>query len=648
MIILGLNFGHDGSAVILEDGKIRGYLLQERFSRIKQAGGLHKTDFDMFLSDVGLETEDIDFCAITSTQEVEYLVGLLGDLDIRYETMPSHTYPSPLVDLIKQENHSVTGSLSFFLKNIAAKPPENYAAKFFRHHFPELDDYAAGNIRSVGCFETVMAPKSWLSYRTFSELSDFPIDCDRWHGLRMGFHYPKTMSLRGKEIPGYIIDHQMAHAASAYYISAYDTAAIITHDGFASGASHTAGMFCLGMGEHIFPVAPNHMTLGTLYHSVAASLDLGVAGAPGRLMGLAPYGAPRFYHQQFVSNWFDMLQRFEKPLTQIWLPHCLDQARSQGVDLSSFGKKDAATERINVDIAASTQRVFEETYLKSAFVLFSILSREELPRSNLCLSGGCALNCPSNTRLLREGPFENVFVPPHCADDGLSIGAAIYLYHSVMGHKVDPVTVRHNRSPYLGREISLDRIAETVEKDDRVNVLQPDNLARVTASALAENKIVAYFQGRSECGPRALGHRSLLANPSVADNWQRVNKIKGRESWRPFAPMVLEDKAQDWFSGAPNPSPYMLFTGQVRSKKIPAVTHVDMSSRLQTVSSDCGVVYDVLCEFYDATDIPVLLNTSLNAPGEPIVETPQQALEFIVTRDVDLLIIGPYAVTTKA
>jgi len=647
MIILGLNFGHDGSAVILEDGRIRGYLLQERFSRVKQAGGLRKTDFDRLLSEAGLEPGDIDFCAITSTQEVEYLVGLMGDLDIRYETMASHAFPAPLAGLMEKGNHVVSDSLSFFLKDIAARPPDEYVAKLFRHHFPDLDEYANGKIRAVGCLELAMAPESWLKYRTFSELSDFPVDRADWQRRRMGFHYPVTVALRGRDIPGYIIDHQMAHAASAYYISGFEAAAIITHDGYATGAEHKAGMFCLGMDEHIFPVAPNHMALGSLYHSVAANLGLGVAGAPGRLMGLAPYGTPRFFDRRFVGNWFDMKQRFQEPLTQMWLRHCLDQAKSQGVDLGGFGKKDAATEQINADIAASTQRVFEETYLESAFVLFSILSREDLPRSNLCLSGGCALNCPSNSRLLWDGPFENVFVPPHCADDGLSIGAAMYLYHNVMGHVLDPATVALNASPFLGREIGADQIAEAVNKDSRVRATEPENLARFTASALAENKIVAWFEGKSECGPRALGHRSILANPTFAENWDRVNKIKGRESWRPFAPMVLEDRAGDWFSSAPTTSPYMLFTGQVRSNKIPAVTHVDSSSRLQTVSSDCGTVYDVLCEFNDATSIPVLLNTSLNGPGEPIVETPEQALEFTVTREVDILSIGSYAVTTK-
>jgi len=647
MIILGLNFGHDGSAVILEDGRIRGYLLQERFSRVKQTGGVHRADLDMLLSDTGLAAGDIDFCAITSTQGVEYLVGLLGDLDIRYETMPSHTFAAPLADAMARENHTAAEFLNFFLKDIAERPPEDYAAKLFRHYFPELDFYARGDIRAVGCLEVTMPPKSWFEHRTFAELSKFPIDHDNWQSQRMGFHYPVTVKLRGQDIPGYIVDHQMAHAASAFYISGYDASAIITHDGFGNGADHKAGMFCLGLGEHILPIAPNHMVLGSFYHAVAASLGLGVVGAPGRLMGLAPYGAPRFFRHDFVGNWFDIQQRFDKDLTQAWLSHCLAQARSQGLDLASFGDRGAATERINADIAASTQKIFEETYLESAFVLASILNREDLPRTNLCLSGGCALNCPSNTRLLREGPFENVFVPPHCADDGLSIGAALYLHHNVMGHKVDPTSARLNSTPYLGREIDLDQIAKTVKGDPRVRVSEPDDPVPFTASALNENKIVAWFQGRSECGPRALGHRSLLANPTHAQNWQRLNEIKRRESWRPFAPMVLEEKAGDWFHGAPNPSPYMLFTGQVRSERIPAVTHVDMSARVQTVSAACGPIYDVIRNFDEKTGVPLVLNTSLNGPNEPIVETPEQAVDFTVTRKVDLLMIGPYAVTAK-
>jgi carbamoyltransferase len=264
----------------------------------------------------------------------------------------------------------------------------------------------------------------------------------------------------------------------------------------------------------------------------------------------------------------------------------------------------------------------------------------------LCLSGGCALNCPSNSRLFREGPFRKIFVEPGCDDSGLAIGAAAWLYHNVLDQPVPPRA--DYASPYLGLPISTDAIQAALDAaGEGIQFTACPDSAQAAAADLAEDRIIGWFEGRSEIGPRALGHRSILADPRQAANWSRVNALKGREAWRPFAPAVLESEAENWFEGMPLPSPYMLFTGAVRSSDLPAITHADGSARIQTVDSSCGEFFRVVEQFFAKTGMPVVLNTSFNGPGEPIVESPTDALRFLVNSRLDALYIGGMRVTRR-
>ena len=470
-------------------------------------------------------------------------------------------------------------------------------------------------------------------------------------------------------------------------------------------------------------------------------LGFGAIGPEGKLMGLSSYGQPRFFDSRFVGNVHDSQKRFGEGPFSAWYRHCLKLAERGHYDLS-HGEASQALNPISVDLAASTQKLFEEGYLLAAEVLHQGLAESDRGTANLCLTGGAALNCPSNSRLYNESAFTDIYIDPNCDDGGLSVGGALFIFHNLMDHPVDEAAAKNNRSPFFGLPWPAGLSEEIfVDAGHRYAVSKPDNMAASAAKDLDENKVLALYEGRSEMGPRALCHRSVLANPTDHGNWARVNRIKGREAWRPFAPVVMEEKMQDWFAECPthspymlftarvrsrrlpaithvdgssriqtasaetgakgrqasrplilltlalchrsvlaNPtdhgnwarvnrikgreawrpfapvvmeekmqdwfaecpthSPYMLFTARVRSRRLPAITHVDGSSRIQTASAETGAIYQILREFDALTGIPVLMNTSLNGPGVPIVERPDEAYGLFKDSAVDVLYLN--------
>jgi carbamoyltransferase len=291
----------------------------------------------------------------------------------------------------------------------------------------------------------------------------------------------------------------------------------------------------------------------------------------------------------------------------------------------------------HADLAASAQRRLEEVLLELARGLGDYGER------NLALAGGVALNCVANSRLLREGPFESIWVQPASGDAGTALGAALY----VAAERDD---IAPMEGADLGREWSSEELRAVLERA-RVPFERPDDLAAAVAELVAEDAIVAWFQGRSEWGPRALGHRSLLANPTRAGNLERLNDVKGREQFRPIAPMVLEERAKEIFDG-PLPSPYMLFTHDVAPEwreRIPAVVHVDGSARIQTVDRSREPLLARLLEQFEArTGVPVVVNTSLNTAGRPMVDSPRDALECFGSSPVDALALGPWLVRRRS
>ncbi len=290
----------------------------------------------------------------------------------------------------------------------------------------------------------------------------------------------------------------------------------------------------------------------------------------------------------------------------------------------------------HADLAASVQRRLEEVLLGLASWL-----HRRTGHSNLALAGGIALDCVANTRLHAEGPYERIWVQPAAGDAGTALGAALQLA-AEFGERAAPM-----RGTDLGREWTDGELAAVLRAAE-IGYTRPADIATEVAKALAEDQVVAWFQGRAEFGPRALGHRSLLAHPGRSANLERLNAVKGRERFRPVAPMVLADRAAEIFGRGPLPSPYMLFVHDVTPRwrtRIPAVTHVDGTARVQTVdSADEPVLARMLSEFDRRTGLPVVVNTSLNTAGRPMVDSPRDALECFGSAPIDLLAIGPFLV----
>jgi carbamoyltransferase len=301
---------------------------------------------------------------------------------------------------------------------------------------------------------------------------------------------------------------------------------------------------------------------------------------------------------------------------------------------------DAPWEPEQADLAASVQTRLEEVLLDLAGWL-----HDQTGDRALTMAGGVALNCVANSRLAEEGPFDHIWVQPAAGDAGTALGAALHVAHA-MGDSVHPM-----HTAALGRDWSDDDL-EAWLVNAQVVYERPADVADAVAEVLAANGVVAWFEGRSEYGPRALGHRSLLADPRHAENLERLNRVKGREQFRPVAPMVLADRAADIFERGPLPSPFMLFVHDVRPEwrdRIPAVVHVDGTARAQTVDRDEEpLVARMLDSFERRTGVPIVVNTSLNTAGRPMVDDPRDALECFGSAPVDVLALGPFLVRRAA
>ncbi|MEM1401186.1 MAG: carbamoyltransferase C-terminal domain-containing protein, partial [Pseudomonadota bacterium] len=557
----------------------------------------------------------------------------------------AHPAPAPLADLFAKEgvsiNDLVTKGLTQFFSSPVADGQEIFADRWKRI-FPQWQDLQSGTLKTVGWLDRYATHPTWTRNHGLADIAR--VDHRPILGndtLQNGFHYPVTVTLSGRTIPGYFIDHHICHGASSFYRSGYEEAGIITHDG-GDPARNLSGYFLLGQGHSLKVIAPHQLGLGGLYRSTGVTLGFDAIGAEGKLMGLSSYGRPRFFDAIFTGNVPDMRKQLDGDPFQVWFGRCLRLAKARGYDID-YGHRDKVTNPLSIDIAASTQKLFGDTLLSAARTLETVLRRAGVSTDKLCLSGGAALNCPANSQLYCDGPFTDLFIEPNCDDGGLSTGAALYAHHTLLGHDVDEQVARKNRSPYQGIT-TIDQApreaADQAARDHHVEPLALDQAAERAAEDLAADKLVAWVEGASEVGPRALCHRSLLANPLSADAWPRTNTAKGREQWRPFAPAVLADQTENWFADCPMHSPYMLFTGRVRARELPAITHVDGSARIQTVDADNGAICPLIQAFGRKTGVPVVLNTSLNGPGEPIVETAEEALALFEKGGIDVLYLA--------
>jgi len=647
MIILGLQFGHDAGITLMRDGKVERVLIRERHNRAKHAFSIDTAHIDLVLSEAGLSVGDIDMIAVTSTQCYELVSDNPDTLSVIPEPHPDCRAPSTLQMFFEKEGVKIEDRL------IRQVLPHVYDDEnVSQHHcvlFPEYKDRPLSSLGVTGYLSDYIHVTRWgeaLGLEDIAKFDHSPLAESQ--DARMGFHYPFTVRLHGREIPAYVIQHHAAHAASSYYPSGFRSAAVLTHDGAFYKTGPNNGLIFRGDEHRLFPLTPHHLHIGDLYDQISGWLGFDLFGAAGKLMGLAPYGNPRFFDRRFVGNTHDLAKRGINQPAQNWWDHCVAAARDMRYDVSPLRDVNRILEPVCVDIAASTQKLFEETILLAAECTAQLFRTMKRPMENLCYAGGTGLSCPTNTRLYNEGPFRNLYIPPDCDDSGLSMGAALYLYHNILDNPLNEGTAFLGTYPYLGgtfegaaTEAALAAVA------DQIDVARPDDWAVAAAEDIAADRVIAWFEGRSEIGPRALGHRSMLANPGKAANWERVNDIKLREKWRPFAPAVLEEEASQWFKGAPAHSPHMLYTAQVTTPDLPAITHVDGSSRIQTVSPEVGDFYRLLKHLKTVTGYGVVLNTSFNGPGEPIMERPEEALTFLLTTEMDALYMDGLRITRR-
>jgi carbamoyltransferase len=473
-----------------------------------------------------------------------------------------------------------------------------------------------------GMFAFLEAMPSWLKQK-----------------LRMRTIVSKDFGYSGKLL---FAEHHMSHASSSFFLSPFEEAALLTIDGVGEWATASYGY---GRGNRITLTHEMRFpdSLGLLYSTFTAYLGFKVNDAEYKVMGLAPYGKPAY--QELIKK--KLLKINNDGSIKLDLSYFSFQYGKRMFNKkfeALFGmparKPESPLTDTHFDVAMSLQKVTEEVILYMARHV-----RRETGQKNLCLSGGVALNCIANARLLREGPFENIFIQPAAGDAGGAIGAAYLAYHHAAGlqerHKIGNL--------YLGPSYSNEKVKDFLIKNSvPFEELDTDTLISKTADLLSQGKVVGWSQGRMEFGPRALGNRSILADPRRPEMKDIVNsKIKFRETFRPFAPTVPSDDTLKYFD-LELESPYMLLTAQVKTDSIPSCTHVDGSARVQTLrQEDNPRFYDLLKAFGRLSGVPVLLNTSLNLRSEPIACSPEDAYNCFSKSGMDCLVLENYLLSKK-
>ncbi len=548
MRILGLNGNvHDSSVCLLEDGRIRYAVEEERLNRQKHFGGVP----EMALA------------------EVERLLG--GSLDgVEWVVIP--WLPGRYL------RYGIVSNLPRLLSR------------------PALHGHAL-----------VDAVDQYIRYRNME----------------------KRYALAPRRLA--TVDHHRAHAASAYYVSPFDEAAVLTYDARGEDVS-TALWHGRGNDLRLVERIPMPHSLGHLYAQITRYLGFG-PNDEYKVMGLAGYGSPRF------KPFFDRLCRLRPDGTYRIDRSFLDYYRGYSAPLLALGPPRGEGEPIgdfHRDVAASLQAKFEEVALSLATSL-----RRRTGAKYLCVAGGCGLNGVANGRLLREAGYQDLYVQPAAGDSGLAIGAAVHLWNGVLGRPRGFVMDRVDYGPSYDDDAILSFLRKAKLPHERL-----EDVPGVAADLIVSGKVIGWFQGRVEMGPRALGHRSILADPRDPQMKDRVNRmIKNREGFRPFAPAVPVERVGEWFE-ADRPLPFMIVVLPVRPEaraRLPAITHVDGTARIQTVSEGTNPLFHALLQAIGGrTGIPVVLNSSFNLQGEPIVCTPADAARTFYSSGLDALVIGSF------
>ena len=587
MRILGVSaFYHDSAAALIEDGKVISAAQEERFTRKKHDAEFPANAIEYCLSDAGITLSEVDYVAFYDKPFLKF--ERLLETYLAFAPFGFRSFRMAIPVWLKEK---------LFQKDMLRKK--------FAEFDPDFD---------------------WMNKLLFSE-------------------------------------HHQSHAASAFFPSPFEDAVVLTMDGVGEWATTSVA---IGKGRDLKMVKEIHFphSLGLLYSAFTYYTGFRVNSGEYKVMGLAPYGEPT-YKDLILEKLLDVKEDGSFRLDQSYFNYCTGLTMTNAKFNDLFGGPPRKPEELltqkHMDLAASVQAVTEEVVLRLTRSL-----AEEYDTQNLCLAGGVALNCVANGKVLRDAAFKNVWVQPAAGDAGGALGAALNAYHL---YREQP---RHlngamdgMKGSYLGPEFSDSEIAERLTAAGaKFELLQPDETIAKTADALAAENAVGWFQGRMEFGPRALGGRSILGDPRSPSMQKTLNlRVKYRESFRPFAPSVLRDDVSNWFE-IESDSPYMLMVAPVAEDRrrtmteeenalfgieklnvprsdIPAVTHVDYSARIQTVHAETNPRYHALLSaFKERTGCPVVVNTSFNVRGEPIVCTPEDAFRCFMGSEIEVLVVG--------
>jgi carbamoyltransferase len=608
MNILGIHSGHDASLALVSDGKLVSSISVERYSRNKKDTFLSADAVNRFLNDNNIGLDDIDLITMGfwNKQYVDWM-------DI-YHPYEAGNYPFSQMGTYNKE--------SIIMNHL-----DGYDNKVQETEWGYTLPYYIDRIQPP--YTNTVLTGSWT----------LPLNC--------------VIGGYDRVIPGVFVDHHLAHAAAAYYTSPYERSAILTADGSMNDPENCSGYY-VGEGNTLSQFREPGLMIGTFYDAATEFLGLGPGTIKaGVLMGLASYGKVSGHVKKHADEWLKPIWQRNSPVQDgqyiDWLfsqitgkfPH-YGELREEVVNedkdahfwqrkWQTVYKKGDYNKQEVMDHAANIQYLCERAMVMYSEQLYQ--ETKEFNDGNLCLAGGVALNCNANFKVRTETGFDDIHFFPACGDDGISAGSALYVNHMHYGYP--RVDYSSDEIAYLGTDYN-----HQPENNPGYEAIPLDN--KVLAEKLSEGEIVCWYQGRSELGPRALGNRSFITDPRRKDMKDILNsRVKYREWFRPFAPVVLNEKRNEWFD-MDFESPYMLYTVPCkRPQEIPSVAHIDNTSRTQTLTREHNPrFYNLIEEFEAITGVPVVMNTSLNVKGEPIVETPEDAMKLFHESDVDVLVIN--------